>query len=115
MVITSNLDRPPNPPALFTSTSILPYFSPILVIFSVTPSSFVTSNPKYSAVIPSAVSSSTLLAPASSSIPFIITVNPSLPNLFATAKPIPPVAPVIIATFPCDSIIIIFKFLEVIS
>jgi len=49
-------------------------------------------------VIPSAVSSSTRLAPASSSIPFNTTVYPSLPNLFATSKPIPPVAPVIIAT-----------------
>ena len=67
-------------------------------MFSVTASSFVLSNPKYSAVIPSAVSSFTRCAPISSSIPFNITVNPSLPNLFATSKPIPPVAPVITAT-----------------
>jgi len=46
-------------------------------MLEVTASSSVTSNPTYSAVIPSAVSSSTLLAPASSSIPFKTTVYPS--------------------------------------
>ena len=68
-------------------------------MFEATASSLVTSKPRYSASIPKAVNSSTRFAPALSSIPFKITIYPSVPKRFATSKPIPPVAPVTIATF----------------
>ena len=45
VVISSNLDLPPSPPALLTRTSILPYFSPIFLMLESTSSSLVTSNP----------------------------------------------------------------------
>ena len=95
---------------MLTNTSILPYLFPISWMLEVTASSLVTSKPKYSAVIPSAFNSSTLLAPSSSSIPFNTNVKPSLPNLCATENPIPPVAPVIMAIFPFNLLMLYIVF-----
>ena len=90
-------------PALFTSTSMRPYFFSVSLIISIHRSSSVTSCLKK---VPPNLSARA--CPLSSAISVKTTLAPSEAKSSASAAPRPIAAPVIIATFPSNLPVILF-------